>query len=305
MAIVTHSFQLIGNTPMLKLNRIVSENSADIFVKLEFLNPGGSVKDRIALNMIETAEQEGKINPKDTVLIEPTSGNTGIGISLVAASKGYRAIMVMPDSMTPERRKLIKAYGAEIILTPGAQGMKGAIDKADELASVNKNFYILKQFDNPANPQAHIKGTALEILRDMDNKVDAFVAGVGTGGTFTGVSTVLKEKLKDIQLYAVEPEESPVLSGGSAGGHRIQGIGAGFIPSIMNTDFITEVLKVSSEESYKTLREIVKAEGIFLGPSSSAAISAAIRVAEKLGKGKRVVVMAPDNGERYLSILDI
>jgi cysteine synthase A len=305
MAIVTHSFQLIGNTPMLKLNSILSENSADVFVKLEFLNPGGSVKDRIALNMIETAEKEGKINPKDTILIEPTSGNTGIGISLVASSKGYRAIMVMPDSMTPERRKLIKVYGSEIILTPGIEGMKGAINKAEELVNSNENYYMLKQFDNPANPEAHIKTTALEILRDMNNDIDAFVAGVGTGGTFTGVSTVLKENVKDIKLYAVEPFESSVLSGEKPGGHKIQGIGAGFIPSIMNTDLIDSIVRISSEEAYKTLRLIAKNEGIFLGPSSSAAITAAIQIAENLGKGKRVVVIAPDNGERYLSILDI
>ncbi len=305
MAIVTNSFQLIGNTPMLKLNRIISNNGADIFVKLEFLNPGGSVKDRIALNMIEEAEKSGKISPERTILIEPTSGNTGIGISMVAASKGYRAIMVMPDSMTPERRKLMRAYGAEIVLTAGSLGMKGAINKAQELLEENENYYMLRQFDNPANPNAHIKTTAIEILNDMDNKIDAFVAGVGTGGTFTGVSTVLKEKIENIELYAVEPEESPVLSGGKAGGHRIQGIGAGFIPSIMNTELITEVLKVSSEEAYATLRLIVKNEGIFLGPSSSAAIAAAIKVAERLEKGKRVVVMAPDNGERYLSVLDI
>ena len=305
MAIVDKSFQLIGNTPMLKLNRILSENSADIYVKLEFLNPGGSVKDRIALNMIEVAENDGKISPEDTVLIEPTSGNTGIGISLVAASKGYKAIMVMPDSMTPERRKIIKAYGAEIVLTSGSLGMKGAIDKAQELVDLNSNYYMLKQFDNPANPNAHVKTTALEILKDMDNNIDAFVAGVGTGGTFTGVSTVLKEKIKDIKLYAIEPSESPVLSGGKPGGHKIQGIGAGFIPKIMNTELITDVIKISSEEAYKTLRLIAKNEGIFLGPSSAAAIAAAIKIAKELGKGKRVVVVAPDNGERYLSVLDI
>jgi cysteine synthase A len=255
--------------------------------------------------MIETAEKEGKINPKDTILIEPTSGNTGIGISLVASSKGYRAIMVMPDSMTPERRKLIKVYGSEIILTPGIEGMKGAINKAEELVNSNENYYMLKQFDNPANPEAHIKTTALEILRDMNNDIDAFVAGVGTGGTFTGVSTVLKENVKDIKLYAVEPFESSVLSGEKPGGHKIQGIGAGFIPSIMNTDLIDSIVRISSEEAYKTLRLIAKNEGIFLGPSSSAAITAAIQIAENLGKGKRVVVIAPDNGERYLSILDI
>ena len=305
MAIVTHSFQLIGKTPMLKLNNLVSENDAEVFVKLEFLNPGGSVKDRIALNMIETAEKQAKISPEKTILIEPTSGNTGIGISLVAASKGYKAIMVMPDSMSPERRKLIKAYGAEIILTAGSLGMKGAIDKAQSLVDSNENYYMLRQFDNLENPNAHVKTTAVEILKDMDNNIDAFVAGVGTGGTFTGVSTVLKEKIAGIELYAVEPRESPVLSGGKAGGHRIQGIGAGFIPSIMNKELITEVIKVSSEEAYKTLRLIAKQEGIFLGPSSSAAITAAIKVAKKLGKGKRVVVIAPDNGERYLSILDI
>ena len=305
MTIAQHSFELIGNTPMLKLNRILPEDSADVFVKLEFLNPGGSVKDRIALNMIETAEAKGEISPEKTTIIEPTSGNTGIGISLVASSKGYKAIMVMPDSMTPERRKIIKAYGSEIILTPGSQGMKGAIDKAAELAEENKDFYLLRQFDNPANPDIHIKTTAVEILRDMDNNIDAFVAGVGTGGTFTGVGTVLKEKLENVQLFAVEPVESAVLSGKKAGGHRIQGIGAGFVPSIMKTDLIDEIIQVSSEDSYKMLRTIVKSEGIFLGPSSSAAIVAAIEVAKRLGKGKRVVAIAPDNGERYLSILDI
>ncbi len=302
--IVEHSFELIGKTPMLKLSRIISKNSADIFVKLEFLNPGGSVKDRIALNMIEDAEKKGLISSEKTTLVEPTSGNTGIGISLVAASKGYKAIMVIPDSMTPERVKIIKAYGSKIVLTDGSKGMNGAIDRAKELVDDNNNYYMLKQFDNPANPETHIKTTALEILKDMDNNIDAFVAGVGTGGTFTGVSTLLKERVKNIKLYAVEPENSPVLSGGKAGAHKIQGIGAGFIPKVMNTNLITEVLKVSTDDAYKTLKLIAKSEGIFLGPSSSAAITAAIRVAEKLGKGKRVVVIAPDNGERYLSILD-
>lgn len=305
MTVVNFSYQLIGKTPMLKLNKVVPEGAADVFVKLEFLNPGGSVKDRIALNMIEAAEKEGKISPEKTVLVEPTSGNTGIGISMIASAKGYKVLLVMPESMSIERRKIMALYGAQFVLTPASEGMKGAVKKAEELLKENENYYSLQQFENPNNPDIHMKTTAMEILTDMGYKIDAFVAGVGTGGTFTGVSTVLKSVLKNIKTYAVEPEESPVLSGGNPGPHKIQGIGAGFIPKNMNLELADGIEKVSVKDAYDMLRKIGACEGILLGPSSCAAIVGAIKVAERLGKGKTVVVIAPDNGERYLSMLDI
>ncbi|MBN2694773.1 cysteine synthase A [bacterium] len=304
MAIADSIYKLIGKTPLLKLGKIVEEDMADVYVKLEYFNPGGSVKDRIALNMIEDAEKKGVISPEKTVLVEPTSGNTGIGIAMVGVAKGYHVILVMPETMSIERRKLMALYGAEIVLTPGADGMRGAIQKATQLRDENENYHMLLQFENGANPEVHVKTTALEILSDMDSKVDAFVAGVGTGGTFTGVSTVLKERLKSVLCIAVEPEGSPVISGGAPGAHKIQGIGAGFVPAILNTTLIDGIEKISNEDAYNTMKEIGKKEGVLFGPSSGAAICAALRVAKRLGKGKTVVVVAPDNGERYLSMLD-
>ncbi len=304
MAIADYIYKLIGKTPLLKLNRVVDDDMGDVYVKLEYFNPGGSVKDRISLSMIEDAERRGVISPGKTILVEPTSGNTGIGIAMVGVAKGYHVILVMPETMSIERRKLMAFYGAELILTPGSEGMRGAIQKATQLRDENENYHMLLQFENSANPEVHIRTTALEILADTDSKVDAFVAGVGTGGTFTGVSTVLKERLKSVLCVAVEPEGSPVISGGVAGPHKIQGIGAGFIPQILNTSLIDEIEKVSNEDAYNTMREIGKKEGVLVGPSSGAAICAALRVAKRLGKGKIVIVIAPDNGERYLSMLD-
>ncbi|WP_099191081.1 cysteine synthase A [Tepidibacter mesophilus] len=293
--------ELIGNTPLVKLNKLVDENMADIYIKLEYFNPGGSVKDRIALNMIEEMEKRGQLKSGYTI-VEPTSGNTGIGIAMVGAYKGYKVNLVMPETMSIERRKILKAYGAEIVLTEGSKGMKGAIDKANELVNKNDNYVILSQFDNMDNPDMHRKTTAIEIIKDLDSNIDAFVSGVGTGGTITGIGEVLKEEIDNIKIYAIEPNDSPVLSGGSAGPHKIQGIGAGFIPKVLNTDIIDEVITVSTEESYNISRELAKKEGLFLGISCGAAVFGAIEVAKKLGKGKNVVVIAPDTGERYLSV---
>lgn len=296
--IVNRIDELIGNTPVVKLNHLPNE-FADVYVKLEFFNPGGSVKDRIARKMIEDAEQKGILKPGDTI-IEPTSGNTGIGIALVGASKGYKVIICMPETMSIERRSIIKAYGAELILTDGAKGMRGAIEKANEL--VQKHGYVmLKQFDNPSNVSAHIETTAKEILADFPDGLDAFIGGVGTGGTITGVGTVLKEKMPKIKVFAVEPKDSAVLSGMQPGSHKIQGIGAGFIPAILNTDIYDEVRTVTNEDSFEMARHLAKTEGLFLGISSGAAIKVAIDVARELGAGKKVLVIAPDNGERYLS----
>lgn len=294
--------ELIGNTPLVKLNRVVTEDMADIYLKLEFFNPGSSVKDRIALSMIETAEAEGKLKLGDTI-IEPTSGNTGIGLAMVAAAKGYRAILVMPDTMSIERRNLLRAYGAELILTPGAEGMGGAIRKAEELARENPDYFIPQQFNNVANPQIHRETTAKELLEQGKEigGIDAFVAGIGTGGTITGVGQVLKEEYPEVQIYAVEPQSSPVLSGGKPGPHKIQGIGAGFVPEILDTSIYDEILPIENEAAFETARRVAKEEGILGGISSGAAIAAALDVASRLGKGKKVVVIIPSNGERYLS----
>lgn len=292
--------QTIGNTPVVKINNLVGENSAEVFVKLEMFNPGGSVKDRIGYNMIIDAEEKSLIKPGDTI-IEPTSGNTGIGLALTAAARGYKLILTMPESMSLERRKLLQAYGAEIILTKASLGMPGAIDKALELVT-EKGYFIPQQFENPANPEAHRKTTAQEILKDFSQGLDAFVAGVGTGGTLTGVGEILKEKFKEIKVFAVEPLESAVLSGAEPGPHMIQGIGAGFIPKTLNVNIYDEIIKVSSKDAFEAARRLASQEGILSGVSSGASLHAAIQVARRLGPGKKVLALIPDTGERYLSM---
>ena len=295
--------ELIGKTPLLELSHIEEEYKleANIIAKVEYFNPAGSVKDRIAKKMIDEAIKEGKIN-KDTVLIEPTSGNTGIGLASVAAAKGLKLIVTMPETMLVERRNIIKAYGAEIVLTEGAKGMKGAIEKANELAKEYANSFIPGQFDNPNNPKVHFETTGPEIYEDTDGKVDIFVAGVGTGGTITGVGTYLKSKNKDIKVVAVEPESSPVLSEGKSGPHKIQGIGAGFVPKVLDTSIYDEIIRVSNEDAFATGKLIGKKEGILVGISSGAAVFAAIELAKKEeNKGKNIVVLLPDTGDRYLS----
>jgi len=294
---------LIGNTPLVELSNIKKKLNlkADIIAKLEFLNPGGSVKDRVAKAMIDEYEKEGLIN-KDTVIIEPTSGNTGIGLSLVAASRGYKAMIVMPDSMSVERRMLMKAFGAELVLTDGSKGMTGAIEKAEELKREYPNSIIAGQFTNPANPKAHFDTTGPEIFRDTEGEVDIFVAGIGTGGTITGTGRYLKSKNKDIRVVAVEPDTSAVLSGKSAGSHKLQGIGAGFIPGVLDTEIYDEVITVSAEDAFETGRLLGKAEGILVGISSGAALFGAVELAKKdENKGKKIVVLLPDTGDRYLS----
>lgn len=291
--------ELIGKTPIVKLNRIVEQDSADIYLKLEFMNPGSSVKDRIALAMIEAAEQKGLLKEGDTI-IEPTSGNTGIGLAMVAAAKGYKAILVMPETMSVERRNLLRAYGAELVLTPGPEGMGGAIRKATELAKEN-GYFIPQQFQNQANPEIHRLTTGPEIVEQMGDQLDAFIAGIGTGGTITGAGEVLKEKYKDITIYAVEPADSPVLSGGKPGPHKIQGIGAGFVPDTLDVEVYDEVIQVKTEQAFEYARRVAREEGILVGISSGAVIYAATEVAKKLGKGKKVLVIIPSNGERYLS----
>ncbi|RNA66020.1 cysteine synthase A [Alteribacter keqinensis] len=300
MAKVVNSItELIGETPLVKLNRLVSEEHADVYLKLEFMNPGSSVKDRIALSMIEDAEQKGRLKEGDTI-IEPTSGNTGIGLAMVAAAKGYRTVLVMPETMSMERRNLLRAYGAELVLTPGPEGMGGAIRKATELAREN-NYYMPQQFQNEANPKVHRETTGKELLEQAGDQLDAFISGIGTGGTITGAGKVLKEKFPDLHLVALEPQDSPVLSGGKGGPHKIQGIGAGFVPDILDTKLYDEVITVSSEDAFEYARRAAREEGILGGISSGAAIYAALEVAKKLGKGKKVVAVIPSNGERYLS----
>lgn len=295
--------ELIGNTPLLELVNYGRKNNlgATVIAKLEYFNPGGSVKDRIGYAMIKDAEDRGIIN-KDTVIIEPTSGNTGIGLALVAAARGYRLILTMPDTMSIERRSLLAALGAELVLTPGAEGMKGAINKAEELFKEIPNAFIPQQFKNPANPEIHKRTTAEEIWRDMEGQVDIFVAGVGTGGTITGVGETLKAKKPDIKIVAVEPEDSAVLSGKKPGPHKIQGIGAGFVPDVLNTAILDEVFTVKNEEAFAASRKLAAAEGLLVGISSGAALHAATEIAKRSeNKGKNIVVLLPDTGERYLS----
>jgi len=289
----------VGNTPIVRLNRIVPEGSATVLAKLESFNPMSSVKDRIAKAMVESAERKGKVN-KDTTIIEPTSGNTGIGLAMVCAVKGYKLVLTMPETMTVERRKLLAAFGAQLVLTPGPEGMTGAIKKAEELAKTTPNSFLPQQFKNKANPWIHKKTTAKEIIRAVD-KVDAFVSGVGTGGTVTGVGQALKRRNSMVKVIAVEPEDSPVLSGGKPGPHKIQGIGAGFVPAILDTKIYDSIIKVSTKDAQETSRALARKEGLLVGISSGAATFAALKVAKELGPGKTVVVVLPDTGERYLS----
>lgn len=291
--------ELIGQTPIVKLNGLGDDQSADVYLKLEYMNPGSSVKDRIALAMIEDAEANGVLKQGDTI-IEPTSGNTGIGLAMVAAAKGYKAILVMPETMSMERRNLLRAYGAELVLTPGPEGMGGAIRKASELAK-EKGYFMPQQFENGANPSVHERTTGPEIVEQMGDQLDAFISGIGTGGTITGAGKVLREKYKDIKIIAVEPTDSPVLSGGKPGPHKIQGIGAGFVPGVLDTNVYDDIIKVENEQAFEYARRAAKEAGILGGISSGAAIYAALETAKKLGKGKKVLAVIPSNGERYLS----
>lgn len=296
---VDHAYELIGQTPVVRLNRIVPDGSATIFLKLESANPGGSVKDRIALAMIEDAEKRGVLKP-GMKLLEATSGNTGIGLAFVASAKGYAITLVMPDTMTLERRALLKAYGAELVLTPGSGGMKGAVDKAEELAATDKGYFLVRQFDNPANPEVHRRTTALEVLEQVP-ELDAFVAGIGTGGTITGVGEILAQKKPGTLVVAVEPIDSPLLTQGKAGPHKIQGIGANFVPAILNKSAYTRIEDVAYEDALRVARSLAREEGLLTGISTGAIVHAALKVAAELGKGKTVVAVLCDTGERYLS----
>lgn len=291
---------VVGNTPLVRINKL-GPNQATILAKLESYNPCGSVKDRISLSMIQAAEKDGLIK-KDTVIIEPTSGNTGIGLAFICAAKGYKLVLTMPESMSTERRKLLQLFGAEIILTPAELGMVGAVEKAEQFVAENKNAFMPQQFNNPANPQIHRETTAEEIFSDTDGKIDILVSGVGTGGTLTGCGEVLKKRNKDLKVVAVEPKSSPILSGGQPGPHKIQGIGAGFVPQVLNTDIIDEIVLVSNDDAMETTRQLALKEGILAGISSGAAMWAAIKIAQRTeNKGKTIVVIVPDTGERYIS----
>ena len=296
--------ELIGNTPMVKLDRIVSSGMSDILAKIEYFNPGGSVKDRICLSMIEDAEKKGLLK-KGSSIIEPTRGNTGIGLAMISAVIGYKCILTMPETMSVERINILKAYGAEVVLTPGAEGMAGAVKKAEELTRATPGSFMPQQFKNPANPEVHRKTTAKEILEQTGGKVDAFVAGVGTGGTITGVGEVLKSHNPAVKIIAVEPKKSPVLSGGKAAPHKIQGIGAGFVPDVLNRKIIDEIIQVDDNDAFYIAKRLAKEEGLFVGISSGAAVWAALETAKKLGAGKVVVTILPDTGERYLSMLTL
>lgn len=301
MKVVQNITELIGETPMVKLNRLVPENAADVYIKMEMFNPSKSVKDRAAYNMIRVAEEKGFIKPGDTI-IEPTSGNTGIGLAMNAAAKGYKAILVMPDNSTQERRNLLQAFGAQVVLTPSKEKMPGAIQKALELQKDIPNSFIPQQFENVANPDVHRVTTAPEILKQMDGKLDAFVCTAGTGGTVTGTGEMLKEKLPELKITVVEPKGSPVLSGGEAGSHKLVGTSPGFVPDILNTSIYDEIVQIEDETAVSMYKKLPQQEGIFIGLSGAAAVAAAIEEAVRLGKGKRVVCIAPDTGERYLSM---
>jgi cysteine synthase A len=299
--IAASALELIGNTPLVRLDRLRPAGSAEIVAKLESLNPAGSVKDRIALAMIEDAEERGVLKPGATI-VEPTSGNTGIGLAMVAAVKGFKLILTMPDDMSPERRKLLQRYGAQLILTPAIEGMTGAVFAAEELVARNPDYFMPQQFNNPANPAVHRRTTAIEILRDTAERLDAFVAGVGTGGTITGVGEVLKERLPNVLIIAVEPARSPVLAGGKPGLHAIQGIGASFVPGVLNREVYDELIAVKDEEAIDMAKRITREEGLLVGISSGANVFAALKIAARLGTDKRVVTLLPDTGERYLSV---
>lgn len=301
MKVAQNMTELIGNTPIVRLNKLVPDEAADVFVKLELLNPTKSVKDRAAFNMIKVAEEQGLIKPGDTI-IEPTSGNTGIGLAMNAAAKGYQTILVMPDNMTKERINILKAYGAKVVLTPSDQKMPGAIKKAKELQNDIPDSFIPQQFENQANPDIHRKTTGLEICKQMNGKLDAFVATAGTGGTVTGTGETLKEKIRGLYIAVVEPKGSPVLSGGEPGKHKLVGTSPGFVPEILNTDIYDDIIQIADADAVDMFKKVARLEGLFVGPSGAAAIFAAIKVAKQLGKGKQVLCIAPDTGERYLSM---
>ncbi len=290
--------ETIGKTPVVKLSKLTDDTMADVYAKLEYFNPAGSIKDRVSLNMIKNLMLDGKLKKGDTI-VEPTSGNTGIGAAMIAAAQGFDIVLVMPETMSVERRKLLSAYGAHLVLTSGSLGMTGAIERAEELVR-EKGYVMLSQFDNESNPQIHRETTALEILEDFDH-LDAFVAGVGTGGTISGIGEVLKSRISDIKIIAVEPQASPVLSGGKAGPHKIQGIGAGFVPENLNADILDEIVTITNDEAYEACRLLAQKEGILVGISSGAALAASLKLAKKLGRSKKILFIAPDNGERYLS----
>ena len=300
LSIYNNVFELIGNTPLVRLNKLPPKNAATVLAKLEKYNPGGSVKDRIAYNMIIAAEKQGELKPGGTI-VEPTSGNTGIGLTMLGVLRGYRVILTMPETMSLERQKLLKAYGAELVLTPGQLGMNGAINQAKELVEQNPNYFMPQQFENPANPEIHRNTTAWEILDDTGGKADYFVAGVGTGGTLSGTGEILKKEIPEIKIIAVEPYNSAVISGEKPGSHKIQGIGAGFIPPILNRDIIDQVIRISDQEAMAITGRLAREEGLLLGISSGAAVAAALKIAKDTGTDQTIVVIAPDTGERYLS----
>ena len=301
MKVADNVTELIGNTPLVRLRRISKASGANVVAKLEFENPGGSVKDRIGLAMIEAAERDGKIGP-DTVILEPTSGNTGIALALVCAARGYKCTLVMPETMSRERRMLLRAYGANLVLTAGSEGMPGAIRRAEEMAAADEHYFVPQQFENPANPEVHRRTTAEEIWRDTDGEVDTIVAGIGTGGTITDIGEVIKEHKPEARCIGVEPDGSPVLSGGQKGPHALQGIGAGFVPKVLNTAIFDEIVRVTNDDAFESARRIAREEGLLVGISSGAAIWAAEQIARRAeSRGKLIVVIVPSNGERYLS----